>query len=210
MDNEIIREKSTLLFKSVQNMLVSSGDLSALYGSVYEEIEAGFEGFGQIKKLFEEDDCEINGRWIKSYAEMAWKVNDNDKRKKTPIWTVTVIIRLCGKNEVDIGSAKWPWVDQACIIVGWHTGVDDLWANEFFGLEHRHWIHHRGNGVWAWDQGEGDYAYFFALPIFALANQADIKQYIVEPLKALCQAEDPLSVAESIFESVPVLIPVPA
>ncbi len=217
-NNEII-ENGRRLFQSAENLRQSAPDLDALLESLWEVI-AEEELFGEIEDLGDED-AGGDAEWIASaYAYNAAvlsypeRVSGQRGRSKKPIrlGTLTFVVRICNSGDVAEDTANWPWLHQACLIVGWHprSNHEDTWEIDNFNPndENLAAIVHVGNGLWAWREDGGNYAYFFALPIFALRNEADLKQHALLPLKVLFRADNPEAAAEDALSNVPALLPI--
>lgn len=208
-DAEII-ENGRSLFLSAQNLRRSAPDLDALLDSLWEVVEA--EYFGPIEDLGDEDSDDHG--WISTgYAYNAAVLARGKKGKplKQPIGSPTFIVRLCSTGEVEDESAHWPWLDQACLIVGWHGSdtPDDYWEIGNFEPtdENVANIAHAGSGLWAWAPDGEYYSHFFAIPIFALRNEHDLKKYALRPLKALFDSGDPVAAAPDVLKDIPALQP---
>ena len=113
---------------------------------------------------------------------------------------------VLGNPELIDESADWPWRKQPSLIAGWNKYHDaDGWEKGNYWLydnfdpigdavnhpvkclkqrseDGRVWGWHE-DGKWA--QGKG----FFALPVFALEDEADLKSHVVEPLNALFEGK---------------------
>lgn len=218
MTNEEIIENGRRLFQSAENLRQSAPDLDALMESLWEAVE-GTKFFGEIEDLGSEG-TGGDGGWLApayaynaavlSYPERAPGQRGPSKKPK-PIGTLTFIVRLCNSGEVEDHTAKWPWLDQACLILGWHPkdNPEDNWEIDNFNPEDENLVSiiHVGNGLWAWQERDENYAYFFAIPIFALRNENDLKRLALSPLKKLFDSDDPVRAAEEALSDVPALQP---
>lgn len=216
MTNEEIIENGRRLFKSAENLRQSSPDLDALMESLWE-IAKEKDFFGEIEDLGDEDvgwsvgwlaNAHAYNAAVFSYPE---SVPGQRGRRKNPtkIGTLTFILRLCNSGELEDHTAKWPWLDQACLILGWHpkdNSNEQWWIDNFTpDEESQAAIHHFGHGLWAW-RGDGrNYAYFFVLPIFAFRTEEDLKKIALRPLKKLFHSDDPVRAAEEVLSDVPAL-----
>lgn len=218
MTNEEIIENGRRLFQSAENLRQSAPDLDALLKSLWEAVEEGVF-FGEIKDLGDEN-AGGGEEWLApAYAYNAAVLSSpvrlpsqrGPNKKPKPIGTLTFIVRLCNSGDFDNHIVKWPWLDQACLIVGWHPkdNSEDTWEIDNFNPEDENLaaIIHVGNGLWAWQEQDKNYAYFFAVPIFALRNENDLKRLALTPLKRLFDRDDPVSAAEGVLSGVPVLQP---
>ena len=219
MTSEDIIEHGRRLFQSVDNLRKSARDLVALNDSIHSCLKD--LSFGEYEfTLDKSKDSDERNEWCRMAQSYDIDVKEavGDKRKKQKlIGTITVITRLCDFEVHDPKAPNHPWNKQACIIVGWHKAtewesVDDevhYWAIDQFDPENSANIHHCGSGLWAWkdDEDETEYAYFFALPIFAVTNEDALKRFALCPVKNLFDADDPKTVAEVALNDVPALLP---
>lgn len=216
MTNEEIIENGRRLFQSAENLRQSAPDLDALMQSLWEAVEGIF---GEIEDLGDED-TGGDGEWLATaYAYNAAvlsvpeRVSGQRGRRKKPkqIGSLTFIVRLCNSGDIEEHTVKWPWLDQACLILGWHSkdNPEDNWEIDNFNPEDENLsaIIHVENGLWAWQEHGENYAYFFAIPIFALQNENDLKRLALRPLKELFDSDDPVRAAKEAFSNVPVLRP---
>lgn len=204
------------LFLSAQNLQRSAPDLNALMNSLWETVEK--EYFGPIRDLGDESAGDDD--WVSSgYAYNAQvlrrpeplSVRRGRPPRPTQIGTLTFIVRLCNIGEVEGEAVDWPWLDQACLVLGWHPSDDDddYWEIENFELTDVNVtsIAHVGSGLWARKNDENNSAYFFAIPIFALRNEHDLERYALRPLKALFDSEDPVASASKVLKDIPAMQP---
>lgn len=220
MTDENIIENGRRLFQSAENLRRSAVDLDAMMESLWESIEKK-EFFGEIIDLGDEDAGGV-GEWVASaYAFNAGIVSHPKRspgqrgpsKKPKQVGTISIITRLCNSDDFDGETPNWPWLNQACLILGWHPkeNPEDHWEIENFipSDESRACIVHLGHGLWSWrdEEGEGDYAFFFLLPIFALSSETNLKDFAMRPLKNLFDAQDPWFVAKEVLQDVPVLLP---
>ena len=164
---------------------------------------------GEIEDAGEEDESDETD-WVTWACSGNAKVRVRKAKRGRASFagTVTCIIRLCGSEDAAEQDPGWPWLNQACLIMGWHKN-DDFWYLENFEPANVANVHHRGDGLWAWQDADdkGDYAFFFALPIFALRDEGELKRLALTPLKVLFEADDPRAAAAAAFNGVPVLQP---
>lgn len=215
-DAEII-ENGRRLFQSAQNLRRSAPDLDALMGSLWEAVESQ-EYIGPIEDLGDEDASD-NGWLSAGFAynvavfpqSKTLPVRPGRKKKPIQIGSLTFIVRLCNLGEVEGDAVHWPWLDQACLILGWHRSerADDYWEIENFELTDVNIasIAHAGSGLWAWQLDGEYYSYFFAIPIFALRNEQDLENYALRPLKALFYSEYPVAAAPEVLQDIPSMQP---
>lgn len=218
MKNAEIPEHGRKLFQSAENLRRSAASLQGMMDSLWEEIEEK-EFFGECEDLDEEEITDSENWFTTAYARNAGilsrpaRAPSQKGRPKDPkqIGTISIVARLCNSDDIDGNLPDWPWLNQACLIVGWHPkqNPDDCWEIENFNPEDENLasIVHVGDGLWAWRESEGDYAYFFVLPIFALTNEDALKRFALRPVKTLFDADDPKTVAEVALRDVPVLLP---
>lgn len=216
MTNEEIIENGKKLFQSAENLRKSAPDLDALMLSLWEAIvEENF--FENISDLGDEDG---GGKWLsEAYAYNAGVMSHPKRspgqkgRNKSPkkVGTISIITRLCNSDNMQEDTPAWPWLNQACLILGWHpkNSSEDTWAIENFepNDDSLTSISHLRNGLWSWRNEDEDYAYFFLLPIFLLRNENDLKRFALRPLKILFEADDPVGAAQEALRDVPVLVP---
>lgn len=218
MDETAI-EHGRRLFQSATNLRKSAPDLDALLESLWEEVQDE-KYFGDVVDL-----GDGNGGGAKEWIAPAYIFNAGiwsspekkngakKKSKKAPSGTISFIVRLCNTTDVDEDLPDWPWLNQACLIVGWHSekSHENKWEIENFEVQKDNGeaIRHAEGGLWAWrDEGEDeDCAYFYVLPIFALTNEEIAEEYALRPLKALFDAADPVSVAKEALQDLPLLLP---
>lgn len=210
------RENGRKLFRSTENLRRSSDDLSALMDSLEEMLSKGKADIGEVeatdkKNKFDKTD------WVARASLRNWKVKCETEEE--PVGALTYIVRLCGAEDAIEQDLDRPWLDQACLIMGWHKcddyeECDSFWSVGDFDSHNAKNLHHRGNGLWAWpwqyEDGEADEYYggfFFALPIFALKDERDLMKFVLEPLKILFEAKHPHTVAAEALAGVPVLTP---
>lgn len=217
MTNAEILEHGRKLFQSAENLRRSAPELDALLESLWEILE-NEEFFGEIADLGDEDSGG-DGEWISSaYAYNAGILSRparapgqrGPSKKPKQIGTISIVARLCNSKDIDGELPDWPWLKQACLIVGWHPkqNPDDCWEIENFNPEDENLasIVHVGDGLWAWRESDGDYAYFFVLPIFALTDEKALKDFALGPAKVLFDTDDPKFSAAEVFRDVPVLL----
>ena len=204
------RENGRKLFRSTENLWRSSDDLSALMDSLEEMLSKGKADIGEVeatdkKNKFDKTD------WVARASLRNWKVKGETEEE--PAGALTYIVRLCGDEDAIEQDLDRPWLNQACLIMGWHK-CDDFWSVGDFDSHDAKNLHHRGNGLWAYfwqhEDGEADEYYggfFFALPIFALKDERDLMKFVLKPLKILFEAKHPHTVAAEALAGVPVLTP---
>ena len=181
------------LFRSAANIRRASVELTAMLDSLWRMLVSGEIDLGKIVDAGVGDDTGAD--WVtKSLAYYA-KVIGCRRRQ---LGTITFLIRLCGREETGGDLPNWPWLDRACLIVGWHTGDDkkrfDCWEAEHFepsfGADN---IRNDSGRVWTCiEEGEA-YSSFFVVPVSALKDDSDLKKHVLEPLKALFEGGDPES-----------------
>lgn len=206
MTTEDMIEHSQRLFQSAENLRKSALDLDALMESVWNVLsEESFEG-GEVRGADKEDDS-FGNYWVTPIHTGNGEVRG--KGKGSPrLGTITYLVRLCGNDAPVTQPPDWPWLDKACLFIGWHKH-NDFWGPEDFEPSEAEKLHHKGYGLWAYkdhDDNE-DYGYFFVLPIFALKDEKDVKERCVDPLKVLFATKDPKSVAKDALGGSPVLLP---
>lgn len=218
MTTEEIIESGRRLFQSAENLRQSAPDLNALMLSIWEALEETTL-FGDVEDLGDEGTGGDEEWLTTAYAYNAAVFSSPERlqgqrgpsKKPKRIGTLTFIVRLCGQRGVEEYTAKWPWLDQACLIVGWHPkdNPDDNWVIDNFDPEDENLagIIHVGNGLWAWQEQGKKYAYFFAIPIFAFRNENDLKRLALRPLKILFDSDDPVHAAEEALRGVLALQP---
>jgi hypothetical protein len=206
MIDESVIENGRRLFQSAENLRSASLDLDAMMESIWEIIaDENFAG-GSVENAKKEDDT-----WGTDWVTPIWTGNGKVKRigrGRALLGTITYIVRICGNGASAVKPLDLPWLDQACLLVGWHK-CDDYWGAEDFEPSEEKNLHHRGGGVWAYQDEEDqvDYGYFFALPLFALKDEVDLKRFVLSPLKILFEAEDIGDALESALRHVPALLP---
>ena len=202
------------LFQSAENLRRSAPDLDSLLNAVFDLIEAepATSVFGNVERG-EDEDGGGKGFWLATaFAFNAIVMKPGRRRLRTrndrrQIGTVTMVIRLCGSEDVPVPAPDWPWLDQSTLIIGWHLSPDkeDVWEIENFepstGGGHISYI---GNRIWQWRQpNDGDY-HFFVLPLFSLRDEDDVSRHVVAPLRVLFAG----GAAESAFpDGSPALVP---
>jgi len=211
MMNEKIIEDGEKLFQSAENLRRSAPDLDALMDSLWELIEED-DLFGQEEVWDLDDESALGkGKWFASAYAYNAGVMSRPKRALKQVGTISIITRLCNSDDMDDATPDWPWLNQACLILGWHpkNNPNDKWGIGNFDPDDDcvACIFHLGNGLWSWRTDDGDNAYFFVLPIFSLRNELDLKRFALRPLKILFDADDPSAVAEDAFHDVHVLMP---
>jgi hypothetical protein len=120
--------------------------------------------------------------------------------------TLSLLVRLCGDPDCDTAGYSWPWLDQACLLVGWH-GFDAYWCARDFDATpgNQECLSDLGHGLWCWTEDGENHAVFFALPLFALRREADLRAFVLAPLRALFLASAPEQLSAKAFQGVPVL-----
>ncbi|SDG52037.1 hypothetical protein SAMN04488245_103129 [Alloyangia pacifica] len=186
--------------------------------SLWEAVKSQ-EYFGPIEDLGDEGAGDEDDWLATGYAYNAKVLRRPElspvKRGRPPkpiqLGTLTFIVRLCNIEEVEDKSVDWPWLDQACLILGWRASdaPNDYWEIENFEPKDENVasIAHAGSGLWAWPLNGKYYSYFFSIPIFALRNEHDLKKYALRPLKALFDSEDPVAAASEVLKHVPTMQP---
>ncbi|KFE33846.1 hypothetical protein [Thioclava atlantica] len=218
MTIEEMIDRGQALHRSAENLRRSAADLDALLQTLWEQLQDE-TFFGDVAELGDEDGGG-DAEWVApAYAYNAGILSRTARApgqkgrstKPKPVGTLTMVTRLCSSKEADGEAPEWPWLNQACLIIGWHphSNHEDLWAIEDFDPtdESQACISHAGDGLWVWSEEEDDYAYFYALPIFALTDEDALKNFALRPLKALFNADDPKSIAKETLRGVPVLSP---
>lgn len=218
MTDEEIMENGRRLFQSADNLRRSAADIEALLKTLWQALEDE-KFFGQVKDSWGEN-AGSDGGWVASaYAHSAGILSRPERvpgqrgasKKAKQVGTISIITRLCNTDNVDIELQTWPWLRQACLIVGWHPkeNAEDYWEIGNFDPDDENLasIAHAGNGLWAWRENGDDYSYFFVLPIFALSNEDKLKQFVLRPLKILFNTDDPTAAAQDALRDVPALLP---
>lgn len=205
IDDDI--ENGRKLFRSAENLRRSSLDLDALMESLHEIVMEETFADGAIEKVKGEDESSGTD-WVTHIYTDNYKIRRTG-RGRALLGTITFVVRLCGEEE-PVDGPDWPWLDQACLLVCWHKDVDDHWyAGNFEPSEEAHIRDHR-NGLWSWQHDGEDWSYFFALPIFSLRNEADLRRLVVKPFKILFESDDIPGAIAAAFMNVPVLMAKPA
>lgn len=212
-----IYEESRILNRSARNVGSAWLELGPMLDALWEMLEKEETSLGSIEDAGY-DEVGFNGWCCSSYSYNAnvFEFIERKKgqkgclRKGDRLGTITLLVRLCGDTNTDEEEAIWPWHDQACLFVGWHSlegNREDKWEAGHFDAssENINSIRHFDHGLWAWSDEGKDYAYFFALPIFAVQSAKDLMKYVIEPLKVLFPSETPREVAERALKGVPVL-----
>ena len=162
MTKEEMIENGQRLFQSAENMRRSALDLDALMESLWDLLlEETFAG-GEVKDASREDDSSGND-WITPTYTGNGEIRS--KGKGSPrLGTITYVVRLCGNGAPTSELPNWPWLNQACLFVGWHKS-NDYWGPEDFEPSEADNLHHRGQGLWAYGDREGieDYGYFLGV-----------------------------------------------
>lgn len=218
MTHEEMIENGQRLFQSAENLRKSAPDLDALLESLWDTlVDKRF--FGDVRDIGDEDPGG-KGVWLScGYAFNAGVLSrpkrlpgqKGPSRKPKQIGTVSIIARLCNSDNIEDDIPNWPWLNQACLIMGWHPKAhsEDNWEIENFdpNEDSISCIKYVGDGLWVWDEDHQDYAYFFALPLYALRNEMDVKRYALHPLKTLFESKAPKSEAKCTLDKIPVLMP---
>lgn len=216
---------SQVLFQSAENLRRSSRDLDALMNSLWEMLEGRTVDIGEITDAGDEGE-DGEGGWVTTayaYNADVWTApaaRAPGQRGRNPrpnrIGTISMIVRICGRGDACANEMDWPWLQQACLIIGWHK-VEDYWGLEDFEPENTPYTIHSGSGLWRWEEEEHSnqdsregYAYFFVIPIFEIKDESSIKELVLKPLKKLFDADDPAKVAEQVLSDLPVLRPLSA
>lgn len=206
MTDETWSENGKTLFQSAENLRKASLDLDAMCESLWEiTFDAKFAG-GFVKNAPKEDD-NWETDWIIPIYTGNGEVRASGKGSRR-LGTITYVVRLCGSEDPAEGPSDWPWLDQACLFVGWHRS-DKYWTPEDFEPSKAETIRHLDAGLWARHDGGGARGFFFVLPLFALRDEGDLKQFILKPLQALFGEDNPVNAAKGAFKGVPVLQPGP-
>jgi hypothetical protein len=218
MTNAEIPEHGRKLFQSAENLRKSAASLQGMMDSLWEEIEKE-EFFGECEDLGDEEITDSENWFTAAYARNAGilfrpaRAPGQKGRLKDPnqIGTISIVARLCNSKDIDGELPDWPWLNQACLIVGWHPkqNPEGYWEIENFDPEDENMasIVHVGDGLWAWRESDGDYAYFFVLPIFALTGRKALEDFAVRPAKDLFDNGVSKSSVADAFGDVPVLLP---
>lgn len=195
------KEPGRRLFQSAENLRRSAADLSAILDYLWEKISDRRVDLGVVEDLGDEN----NGgksEWLitTAFAYNARIIEPAPSergrgRPRNPHCrgTVTFMVRLCGTEDVPDPAPNWPWLVQACLIVGWHADEkEDCWEIVHFNpSDGEGFIRNEGGKVWSWHEDGTDYSHFFVLPLFALQSEADLDAQILEPLKVLFAGGDP-------------------
>lgn len=218
LNPEEIEQNGQRLFQSAKNLRQAAPDLDALLKSLWKFITK--DGFGgEVTDLG--DECADYQDWIKpayAYNGAVSLPPPAPRQKPAQVGTISMILRLCNSSDVDEDVPDWPWLDQACLILGWFRSdnSEQTWTIADFDPngENQAPIKHVGNGLWAWKEAEAeknpdeyDPAYFFVIPIFALRDEAALKKFALAPLKKLFEADTPSDVANTALCDVPALVP---
>lgn len=117
------------------------------------------------------------------------------------------MVRLCETEDSEPDQERWPWLDQASLIIGWHTNKE-YWSITDFGVHPDNTLIYRNSGLWQWDGGDIiQDGYFFALPLFAPRNEIDLQRFVAAPLLELFASKSPSTAAEEALRDVPILTP---
>ncbi|MBP0484283.1 hypothetical protein [Sagittula salina] len=210
-------EKGRVLASSTSNIVRAWQELYPMLDTLWQRLKTGFADVGAI------DDAGADDTGFKGFdhASYGWQFNVVERVKRLPgqrgrtrkprqFGTISLHIRFCSDPESEFVETNWPWIDQACLIVGWHEGEDEgvHWTSpdydpvEQAAVE----IHHDGHGLWGW--GEGG-AYFFALPVFSMKSEEDLDRKVIAPLKALFGNEDKPALAATALAGTGALMPYP-
>lgn len=208
-------ENGRILARSARNVASASQELYPMLATLWEMLEKEKTSLGRI------EDAGDDETWKNEWFPLSFGHNadvfefierrEGQKgrlRKGERLGTVTMLVRLCGDSSTNDGDADWPWLDQACLLIGWHC-YEDYWIAENFDAssDNIEYVRHIGNGLWSWYEGNEDCSFFFALPIFALQSEVDLKTKVIEPLIKLFNSDAPVDLAEAAFAGVPVLTP---
>ena len=129
MTNEEILENGRNLFQSAENLRQSAPDLDALMASLSDLLSKETFAGGKAKYASREDDSSGND-WIATTYTGNFEVRGQG-RGAPRIGTITYVVRLCGNDAPSSQDPTWPWLDQACLFVGWHRN-HDYWGPEDF------------------------------------------------------------------------------
>jgi len=69
--------------------------------------------------------------WVARASLRNWDVK-GETEEEEPAGALTYIVRLCGAEDATEPHPDWPWLDQACLIMGWHKGETAYWNIEYF------------------------------------------------------------------------------
>lgn len=211
-------ENGRRLFQSAENLRQSATDLDALMANLWEAAN-GSNFFSEMEDLGNETAGADEGWLTPAYAYNAAVLSSPERspgqrgpsKKPKQVGTLTFLLRLCNSGEIEGNTVKWPWLEQACLILGWHPkdSPDDHWEIDNFNPEEDNIasIIHVESGLWAWRHQNENYAYFFVIPIFVFRNENDLKRFALRPLKELFFSDDPVCAAAKTLSCVPVLQP---
>ncbi|WP_321339104.1 hypothetical protein [Breoghania sp.] len=210
-------ENGRKLARSARNIAFAGKELEAMLVALREMLQNETDRLGRI----EDDDDEFvgGGEWIRRAYGYNANVFENVQRRQGQkgrlrngerLGTITMLVRLCGDPSATDADVDWPWIDQACLIVGWHNHEDEreeFWWAEHFEISSENLLHikHINQGLWSWQLDDCDYAYFYVIPIFELNSEEKLKKYVVDPLVKLFHQEGSIRELNSAFEGVPVL-----
>lgn len=194
MNDDEIEEAGRKLQQSAWNLYRSAPDLDALLDFLWE----GTAALGEVEPLGPRRGVElgdVRGRWVGTGCAYNARITTPDGAFRG---TVTFLVRLCGmpgRTDGEPDDVAWPWLQQASMIVGWHTdqnNEDERWELANFeptadniGCIQPAASRPANDPVWAWHTEEHDWSHFFALPLFALQSEDDARRHVLEPLAKL-------------------------
>lgn len=216
MKDRHVREQGQTLFQSAANIQRSMDDIDAMLEELYELLTSHRSGLGKVEWRDHELAVppKAEGWFQHAYASTLNVSDDTDNRpegkkgrkpKPIPLGTITIVARLCNSRPQGEHTPPWPWLNEACLIVGWHKGVENWFLIENFEAVEENTVEHIGNGLWTRKEDTTDQALFFVLPLFALENKTDLERMILHPLSQLFRAHDPTLEAANALAGVPVL-----
>ncbi len=198
-------ENSRKLFIAINSIQQSSSELSLLWRNILDEFDS--EKFQDGIKLEEVDIDDPAYDWI-SETSMIFGTARTSSRRKRFLGNVSVSFLLSGQCQYSQAGDPYPWGDKVCLIVGiWKGESDEYVWHEDFEDDTLYEFRHIGDGFWTYAEYALKEGGFFALPIFALKTDKDVKTMILEPLAVLAKCKDLETLDRKFLRGLPVLLP---
>lgn len=163
---------------SARNILKSEKDLNAILEFLINNIEiiGGWKIHNQEIDFYKVD--WIRGSYFKSIV-----IRSNNGGRPI-IGSISFGVWLTGRYENNL-KFDWPWLNQACLIIGWHKGnKPSVWSVDNFEplQDNFSYLPPSSGRIRAWKDGEREDGWFFLIPIGACKSENDLRRHILQPL----------------------------
>lgn len=185
------------LWQSVRNIHRSAAHLDVLMDSLKEMIEGECFDGGEVRFNSKIDDEYAGNNWISMSRSMhaeIWTEEPADRRRRPRQFGTISIHLIIHDGSDEMLDVNWPWRGQPSLIACWSRPEvrTEGWEEYYMYAENFNpedednleCIARFSPRVWHWkSDGECSGAFFFAVPVFSLRDERDIKKHVIKPLK---------------------------